>query len=121
MGMSAPSSTVIILIKPYQKARDPCSNSIGQSNLDASDIQESLDKTLQTMQLLRKLRDSLSTTLRAYNRFDKPGGDIGYFADIEDCSFVQNSIVESFEKLTDLSLRLSSLDDSCKRFATHVC
>lgn len=72
------------------------------------------------MQLLRKLRDELSTTLRVYNRFDKPGGDRCYFSDITDCSSVQNSIVESFEKLTDLSLRLRSLDDSCKRFATHV-
>jgi hypothetical protein len=72
------------------------------------------------MQLLRKLRDELSTTLRVYNRFDKSGGDKCYFSDITDCSSVQNSIVESFEKLTDLSLRLRSLDDSCKRFATHV-
>jgi hypothetical protein len=72
------------------------------------------------MQLLRKLRDELSTTLRVYNRFDKYGGDRHYFFDITDCWSVQNSIVESFEKLTDLSIQLRSLDDSCKRFATHV-
>ncbi|CAN9133224.1 unnamed protein product [Alternaria alternata] len=102
------------------KEEDPCSSNTGKPDLQADEIQRSLNKTLQIMQLLRKLRDELSTTLRVYNRFDKPGGDRCYFSDITDCSSVQNSIVESFEKLTDLSLRLRSLDDSCKRFATHL-
>ncbi|CAN9416424.1 unnamed protein product [Alternaria alternata] len=102
------------------KEEDPCSSNTGKPDLQADEIQRSLNKTLQIMQLLRRLRDELSTTLRVYNRFDKPGGDRCYFSDITDCSSVQNSIVESFEKLTDLSLRLRSLDDSCKRFATHL-
>ncbi|CAN9390927.1 unnamed protein product [Alternaria alternata] len=102
------------------KEEDPCSSNTGKPDLQADEIQRSLNKTLQIMQLLRKLRDELSTTLRVYNRFDKSGGDKCYFSDITDCSSVQNSIVESFEKLTDLSLRLRSLDDSCKRFATHL-
>jgi hypothetical protein len=74
------------------------------------------------MQLLRQLIDSLSTNLRAYKRFDAPDGDKCYFADIvdPDVSLLRNSIKESFEQMTDLHLELTSLDDSCKRFATHV-
>ncbi|XP_014561612.1 hypothetical protein COCVIDRAFT_33601 [Bipolaris victoriae FI3] len=102
------------------KSQDPCNSGTTQGVVLADDIKRSLDKTLQTMQLLRRLRDTLSATLRAYNRFSKSGGDMCYFSDIRDCSSVQNSIVESFEKLTDLLNRLHSLDDSCKRFATHL-
>jgi hypothetical protein len=74
------------------------------------------------MQLLRMLLDSLSMTLRAYKRFDASDGDKCYFSDVLDAEtrLVQNSIRESFERLADLYLRLTSLDDSCKRFATHV-
>jgi hypothetical protein len=72
------------------------------------------------MQLLRKLRDSLSITLRAYKRFEEPSGDKCYFSDITDFASTQNSIKESFEKLADLSLRVGSLDISCKNYATHV-
>ncbi|KAL1793160.1 hypothetical protein ACET3X_008142 [Alternaria dauci] len=67
------------------KADDPCSSSTSKPDLQADEIQKSLNKTLQIMQLL-----------------------------------LQNSIVESFEKLADLSIQLRSLDDSCKRFATHL-
>lgn len=107
--------------KALQKSQDPCNSGTNKDAVLADYIKRSLDKTLQTMQLLRQLRDTLSATLRAYNRFTKLNGDMCYFSDISDCSSVQNSIVESFEKLTDLLSRLCSLDDSCKRFATHVC
>ncbi|EUC36893.1 hypothetical protein COCCADRAFT_33883 [Bipolaris zeicola 26-R-13] len=102
------------------KSQDPCNSGTNKDAVLADYIKRSLDKTLQTMQLLRQLRDTLSATLRAYNRFTKLNGDMCYFSDISDCSSVQNSIVESFEKLTDLLSRLCSLDDSCKRFATHL-
>jgi hypothetical protein len=74
------------------------------------------------MQLLRKLLDSLSMTCRAYKRFDASDGDKHYFSNIldPDTNLVQNNIKESFEKLADIYLQLTSLDDSCKRFATHV-
>jgi len=94
--------------------------------VDSKEIQNSLDWTMQTMQLLRRLRDSLSLTLRAYNRFQEPGGDIRYFSSTPDypgtpeLSAIQGSIKETFEKLRDLYSSLSSLDDSCKRFAAHV-
>lgn len=102
------------------KSQDSCNSGTTQDAVLADDIKRSLDKTLQTMQLLRRLGDTLSATLRAYNRFSKSGGDICYFSDIRDCSSVKNSIVESFEKLTDFLNRLHSLDDSCKHFATHL-
>lgn len=72
------------------------------------------------MELLRKLRDALSVTLRAYSRFSKSDGDKRYFSDVTNCSAFQNSIFESFENLADLLLRINSLDDSCKYFRTHV-
>jgi hypothetical protein len=74
------------------------------------------------MQLLRKLIDSLSISLRAYKRFNARDGDKCYFSDIQDpdTRLLQNGIKESFEKMTDCHSRLTSLDESCKRFATHV-
>ncbi|EMD90963.1 hypothetical protein COCC4DRAFT_135910 [Bipolaris maydis ATCC 48331] len=77
--------------------------------------------TQHTVLLLCQLRDTLSATLRAYSRFIKLDGDICYFSDVSDCSSLENSIAESFEKLADLLTRLCSLDDSFKRFATHAC
>ncbi|EUC40142.1 hypothetical protein COCMIDRAFT_41480 [Bipolaris oryzae ATCC 44560] len=102
------------------KSQDRCNSGVTREAVTADDIKKSLDKTIQTMQLLRQLRDTLSATLRAYHYFSQPHGDMCYFSDITDCFSVQSSIVESFEKLTDLSTRLCSLDDSCKRFATHL-
>lgn len=74
------------------------------------------------MQLLRKLLDSMSVTLRAYKRFDTQDGDKCYFSDITDprIRMTQDNIKDTFESLAELHLRLRSLDDSCKRFATHV-
>lgn len=71
------------------------------------------------MQLLRKLLDSLSTTLRAYERFNAPDGDKCYFSDM-DIGLYKDGLKGIFEQLTDVHLKLVSLDDSCKRFATHV-
>ncbi|KAF1845932.1 uncharacterized protein K460DRAFT_417114 [Cucurbitaria berberidis CBS 394.84] len=102
------------------RASDPCSNSSSHTELSPKDIQKSLDRTIQIMQLLRKLLDSLSMTLRAYKRFDAPDGDKCYFLDVADYASEQNGIKETFEKMADLYLRLSSADDSCKRFATHL-
>jgi hypothetical protein len=74
------------------------------------------------MQLLRKLLDSLSITLRAHKSFDAADGDKCYFSDLRDPStrLVMNGIKATFEKLADLHLKLTSMDDACKRFATHV-
>ncbi|KAH7401888.1 hypothetical protein DE146DRAFT_444682 [Phaeosphaeria sp. MPI-PUGE-AT-0046c] len=101
------------------RATDPCSNNDGSVHLEPEDIRKSLHWTLQAMQLLRKLLDSLSTTLRAYERFDAPDGDNRYFSDMA-IDLVKNSMKETFEQLADLHLKLTSLDDSCKRFATHL-
>jgi hypothetical protein len=105
-----------------KRANDPCSNSNGSMHLDPLDVQKSLDWTLQAMQLLRTLLDSLSVTLRAYERFDAADGDKCYFSDLRDSDtrLVQNGIKATFEKLADLHLKLISMDDSCQRFATHV-
>lgn len=105
-----------------KRATDPCSNSNGSTHHDALDVQKSLDWTLQAMQLLRILLDSLSITLRAYKRFDAVDGDKCYFSDLRDSGtrLVQNGIKATFEKLADLHLKLISMDDSCQRFATHV-
>lgn len=102
------------------RANDPCNKSIAQANLDSKDIKRSLDWIVQTMQLLRQLRDSLSLTLRAYKRFAEPGGDMAYFSDLSDCGRTHNSIKGTFEKLTDLYDILKSLDDSCQRFTIHL-
>jgi hypothetical protein len=73
------------------------------------------------MQLLRQLLDSLSTTLRAFKRFEAKDGDYEYFSDASSkLAPVHRSIRDIFEKMTDVFLRLSSLNDSCERFATHV-
>jgi len=100
----------------------PLKSSNGTTHPVATDIQKTLDWTLQSMQLSRKLIDALSMNLRAYERFSAPGGDMAYFSDIVDpnISLLRNSIKESFEKMADLHLELMSLDDAWKRRATHV-
>lgn len=102
------------------RKRDPCSGSTSGLDLSPDDVHRSLDRTIQTMQVLRKLRDSISTTIRAYERFDQPGGDASYFADLTDSFDIQAAIKETFERLADLNLNLTSLDDSCQHFATHL-
>ena len=74
------------------------------------------------MRLLRTLRDSLSMTLRAYRRFDEPGGDKCYFSDLTGLSVIalRNDIKEHFQKLGDLYLRLGSLSASCRHVSDHV-
>ncbi|KAF2034765.1 hypothetical protein EK21DRAFT_107892 [Setomelanomma holmii] len=106
----------------HRRLNDPCSCGSNHTIQDPQQVQRSLNWTLQTMQLLRKLSDTLSVTLRAYTRFDARDGDKCYFSDIKDPSIriLQNGIKESFEKLADLHSRLLSLDDSCNRFATHL-
>ncbi|KAH9860765.1 hypothetical protein J1614_012098 [Plenodomus biglobosus] len=102
------------------RKRDPCTGSTSGLDLSPDDVHRSLDRTIQTVQVLRKLRDSISTTIRAYERFDQPGGDASYFADLTDNSNIQAAIKETFERLADLNLNLTSLDDSCQHFATHL-
>ncbi|KAH4071235.1 hypothetical protein HBI23_101520 [Parastagonospora nodorum] len=106
----------------YLRDEDPLKNSNGVMQPVATDIQKTLDITLQSMQLSRKLIDALSMNLRAYERFNLPDGDVSYFSDITDpkISRVRNSIKESFEMMADLHLELTSLDDAWKRRATHL-
>ena len=99
---------------------DTCSDSTGRTALGPQDIRNSLDQTIQTTKVLRKVRDSLMMTLRAYNRFDEPGGDKSYFSDMQDYSPGPKDISNQLRKLADLELRLRSLDESCERFATYV-
>ncbi|KAI8935688.1 hypothetical protein NX059_007209 [Plenodomus lindquistii] len=103
------------------RSRDPCGPETSQPSTGAHDIHTSLNRTIQIMQLLRSLRDSLSTTLRTYEQFNGPSGDISYFSDLDGRSLMAlNTTKESFDKLVGLHLRLVSLDESCERFAAHL-
>jgi hypothetical protein len=81
------------------------------------------------MALLRKLRGRFSTTIRAWDRFDAPDGDVRYFSDISNISepqpkvvanLVLNEIKEIFENLKDLENTLTSLDKSCEEYSKVV-
>ena len=61
-------------------------------------------------------------TLRAYRRFDEPGGDNCYLSDITDyrVTNARNEIKGSFQKLVELYLRIGSLSASCRYVSDHV-
>lgn len=105
----------------FQKSSDLCFDSMNQSITDPGALRKSLDRTLQAIQLLRTLQDSLSMTLRAYRRFEE-SGDKCYFSDMTGryIASVHAEIKESFQKLADLHLRLGSLSASCTHISSHV-
>ncbi|KAI5377944.1 hypothetical protein J4E82_003324 [Alternaria postmessia] len=104
------------------KSSDLCFDSMNQSITDPGALRKSLDRTLQAIQLLRTLQDSLSMTLRAYRRFEESGGDKCYFSDMTGryIASVHAEIKESFQKLADLHLRLGSLSASCTHISSHL-
>jgi len=77
------------------------------------------------MELLSRLLDKLSETIKAWERFNSSNGDIGYFSD---SSISQNrakslslrAIKKTFEMLEDLQEKLLLLEKSCRNSAQTV-
>ncbi|KAF2474684.1 uncharacterized protein BDR25DRAFT_311128 [Lindgomyces ingoldianus] len=101
-------------VKRYEKTH-PAFLSPGPSKELPRDVQEALYQNIQTMQLLKKLREQLSTTIQAWKRFAAPTGDIRYFSNMSKPAARKslNNIIKTFERLVDQEKDLDSLAESC--------
>jgi hypothetical protein len=92
------------------------------------DVKKAFDWTQQAIELLSQLLDVLSETIKAWDMFKSPNGDIGYFTDASTLPNTQksplhlsfHSIQETFEQLECLYRQLLKLDKSCKNSAQTV-
>lgn len=71
------------------------------------------DWLTQTMRLLGRLSERLSTTMHVWARFNAPGGHIDYFTEMRGHNITPmiNTLVESFERLADLHTKLKSMQN----------
>jgi hypothetical protein len=85
-------------------------------------MRELFDWTVQTMQLIRQIRERLAITTKAWTRFTSAKGDRGYFEDICDRGSLLelDSLMHSFQVLEDLQQDLESLDRSCEESRVMV-
>ncbi|KAH8588290.1 hypothetical protein B0O99DRAFT_693577 [Bisporella sp. PMI_857] len=97
----------------------------GKEGDQAEDIKKSFDWTHQTMDLLSQLLDVLSETIKAWEIFNSPSGDINYFSDIYSSQDAQQprtrlslrAIKETMETMEGLQQKLFLLDKSCRNSA----
>jgi hypothetical protein len=97
------------------------------SHISAQDkfqrFNDNLQWNVQATELLRRLRLRVSQTLRVWERFDAPGGDICYFSDLlsdNRISRLIHSIRESFEALEEIQDTLDDISKSCKEYHSRL-
>jgi hypothetical protein len=75
---------------------------------------------MQTMQLLREVREHLLPAIRAWDSF--AARDLALFADLNDraVDFARDNIRSSFGKLVELEQKLGFLEDYCAETAKIV-
>jgi hypothetical protein len=90
-------------------------------------VKRAFDWTWKTIDLLRHLREALSGTIKFWERFKCPNGDIGYFYDANSSDPVQHqiglllhAIEETFETMEGLQQKLDVLHESCRDSADAV-
>lgn len=83
------------------------------------DIQSSLNRTIKTMQLLRRVRLHTSTAIKAWKAFSARNGDIRYLNSHQDrmAKVSLNKIRNSFFNLAILDEKLVALDKTCEESA----
>lgn len=68
------------------------------------------------MEVLCLERGVLSKTLKMWERFGGPNGDINYFSDVEEnAKNYLDGITESLEELMDLDQNLGHVQESCRQ------
>jgi hypothetical protein len=74
------------------------------------------------MTLLDYLRTHFSQAIRAWTNFSNPGGDISYFADLQNrvARHALSKIAQSFEKIVELEHRLTRMESTCAKFRKIV-
>lgn len=87
-------------------------------------MKETEEWTRQIVEFLNRLQDGLSETIKAWEIFNSPKGDVGYFSDID---FSQKRyygslgmIQETFEALESHQRTLQKLSKSCRDSAQNV-
>jgi hypothetical protein len=83
---------------------------------DRTSIENSLNRTIRTMQLLRKVRSHTFNAIEAWKGFSARNGDIQYLMDSPDnrTKIALSKIQGSFSRLAILEQKLVALDESCK-------
>jgi hypothetical protein len=120
--VSAQTTSNYALLIFLQKHQHPII-SAQTSKLDHHDkLMELFDWTIQTMQLIRQIRERFARTTQAWTRFSSTKGDLGYFADICDrrSLLALDSLMHSFQALEDLQQDLVSLERSCEESRAMV-
>jgi hypothetical protein len=87
-----------------------------------SDIQSSLNRTIKTMQLLRRVRFHTSTAIKAWKEFSARNGDMRFLQSQQDhkAKVSLNRIRDSFFNLAILEEKLVALDKTCEESAKIV-
>jgi hypothetical protein len=67
------------------------------------------------MSLLDHVRTHFSQEIRAWNNFSNPGGDVSYFADLQDrmAQHALSKIEQSFEKIVELEHKMTRMESTC--------
>jgi hypothetical protein len=109
-------ATVYDLLIRDQKNKHPIFSAQTSKSSDHHELRELFDWTIQTMQLLRQLRERFARTTQAWARFSSLDGDHSFFADIRDprSLLALDTLHVSFQDLEDLQQELASLDKSCE-------
>lgn len=83
---------------------------------DRTSIENSLNRTIRTMQLLRKVRSHTFTAIEAWRGFSARNGDIQYLMNFPDhrMKIALNKIQGYFSRLAILEQKLVALDESCE-------
>jgi hypothetical protein len=74
------------------------------------------------MILLDYLRTHFSQVIRAWSNFSNPGGDVCYFADLQDrvAHHALSKIEQSFERIVELEHKLTRMESTCGKFRKIV-
>lgn len=79
------------------------------------------NRTVETMQLLREVREHILPAIRAWASFHKT--HLAFFEDLDDrdVKFASSHMEESFAELVELEQKLGFLDSFLSDSATVVC
>jgi hypothetical protein len=84
-------------------------------------MKESFDWALKTLELLRRLYGVLCDTVKAWEWFNSPNGDVNYFSDISPNSHRSLCAMEGiFRQLEERQRRLLLLKNNCSEFSRAV-
>jgi hypothetical protein len=97
-----------------QARKNPFLSSKDLETAQRGRLSELLDWVVEKTELLRKLKENLSSTIRALRRFEK---DHNYFSDLRERQAISAliSLDEILESLIDLERELSASEKTCEK------